>query len=209
MTDTGAVDDVTARRLVSDYLSRLQAAAWVLPAPRRSALLERVRSDLDDGLGRDRSEAAVRAALLDLGEPSELVAAETAAEPLPEPPPPRRGRSSGWESRQVAAVLLLGVGGFALPIFGPLVGLVVTWTAPGWSRLQKGVATALAVGTPAVVALVTRPTSAGGWGYLAVVLILPLGGLVPAGYLAWTVRRAARAAGSAGSPDGHGGGNGG
>lgn len=184
---------MTGRRLVSDYLSRLQAAAWRLPAQRRTALLDDVRRQVDERLAGEASEAEVRAVLTAVGEPEDLVAAATALAPLPTDPAPRRRPHSEWGSREVAAVLLLCLGGIALPLVGPVVGLVVAWTAPGWTRLHKSVATALAVLTPAVLAVPTWSASAGHWTVLGVVLLLPLAGLVPAGYLAWVLRRTARA----------------
>lgn len=187
------MDDVTGRRLVSDYLSRLQAAAWRLPAQRRTALVDDVRGQVEARVTGDESEAEVLAALAAVGEPADLVAAETARAPLPADPPPRRHLYSEWGSREVAAVLLLCLGGIALPLVGPVVGLVVAWTAAGWTRLQKSVATALAVGTPALLAVPTRSAAAGHWTLLGIVLLLPLAGLAPAGYLAWVLRRSARA----------------
>ena len=190
--------DVTARRLVSDYLSRLHAAGWVLPAARREALVDRIRRLLDEQLGSPEAAARVRAVLGELGDPARLVAEDAAREPLPPAPAAPRLRHSEWGSREVAAVLLLSIGGLALPLVGPVVGLVVAWTAPGWTRVHKAVATVVAVAAPAALALPTRAGLTGQWSYLSVVVLLPLAGLVPAGYLAWVLRRSAR---SPGSPD--------
>jgi hypothetical protein len=195
------VGDVTGRRLVSDYLSRLQAAAWQLPADRRTALLDRVRRDLDTRLGADPDAAQVRTELTALGEPADVVAADVTARPVPPAAPPPRRRDSVWGSREVAAVLLLGVGGLALPALGPVVGLVLAWVAAGWTRAQKTAATVLAVVAPGVL-IALSPALTGGWSGYTVVLLLPLCGLVPAGYLSWVLTRPARVAGHGGTGSG-------
>lgn len=180
---------VSGDRLVSDYLSRLHAAAWRLPADRRTALVDRVRRALLEAQD-TRGAEGVRDAAEALGDPAEVVQAELAAAPLAPPVPPVPRRDSAWGSREVAAVLLLSVGGVALPVVGPLVGLVVAWTSRRWTAVQKAVATGLAVLAPALLGLLAGGGAAGVW---AVVLLVPLAGLVPAGYLAFALRGAAAA----------------
>jgi hypothetical protein len=180
-------DRVSGDRLVSDYLSRLHAAAWRLPADRRTALVDRVRHALLEAQ-EARGADGVRRATEALGDPAEVVRAELTAAPLAPPVPPVPRRDSAWGSREVAAVLLLSVGGVALPVVGPLVGLVIAWTSRRWTAAQKAVATGLAVLAPALLGLLAGGGSGGLW---AVVLLVPLAGLVPAGYLAFVLRGAA------------------
>jgi hypothetical protein len=74
--------------------------------------------------------------------------------------PPRPVRPSPWGGLEVAAVVVLALGSFVVPVVGTVVGLVLVWCSGRWSRRQKGVATALAV----------LPAS--------LFLLLPLGGVL-------------------------------
>ena len=104
-------DAVSSDRLVSEYLSQLHAAAWVLPADRRTALVDGARRRLYDEIGDDADAARTRAAIDSLGPPEDAVRreAETLGPTVPVPPRPL----SVWGSREVAAVLLLAIGGLA------------------------------------------------------------------------------------------------
>jgi hypothetical protein len=158
--------------LVADYLSRLDAAAAVLPLSRRTDLVAEIREHLTEALaGTDQGpdgELAVRAVLDRLGTPDEIVAAETAAggevsplsallpvtgsggtAPPPGPPPGR----SVWGPVEVFAVVGLTVGNFVLPVVGPLIGLVCVWVSNQWSRREKVVATLWAVVAPFLLAV--------------------------------------------------------
>jgi hypothetical protein len=83
--------------------------------------------------------------------------ARAGAEP-PEPVPP----SGAWGGLEIAAVLVLGLGSFVVPVVGTLVGLGLVWASPRWTGRQKAVATALAAVPVLLLAL------------------LPLGGLLVA-----------------------------
>ena len=176
--------DVAGHRQVTDYLSRLHAAAWQLPTDRRTALVNRTRDQLRADLGEDPPADLASAALDRLGPPEDLVRADLAeVGPAPVRPPPT---PAVWGSREVAAVLLLGVGGLALPVVGPIVGLVLTWFSDRWTTADRLVAVLLAV-LP-VVLLLGLATSAAP---TVVALLVPLAGLVPAGYLALVLPRRA------------------
>jgi hypothetical protein len=58
-------------------------------------------------------------------------------------PPPVSGPSR-WGALEVAAVLLLGIGGFILPLVGPVAGLVCAWLSSAWTTTEKWVATGVA-----------------------------------------------------------------
>ena len=182
---------VSGDRLVSEYLSRLHAAAWVLPADRRTALVEGARRRLYDEIGDGADAARTRAAIDSLGPPEDAVRreAETLGPSLPVPPRPL----SVWGSREVAAVLLLAVGGLALPVVGPVVGLVLAWLSDRWTTGQRLVATVLAVLPLVLLALASAALGGGGGVVALVALLVPLAGLVPAGYLAAVLRRQATA----------------
>lgn len=186
------MDAVSGDRLVSEYLSRLHAAAWVLPVARRTALVDRTRLSLQDLLGDSPDAAATKAALAALGPPEELVREEArTVGPVPVPPP---RPVSLWGGREVAAVLLLAVGGLALPVVGPVVGLVLAWLSDRWSVAERAVATLLAVlplvllGLPSLLVTESRAE------VLLVVLLVPLAGLVPAAYLGIVLQRRQAAA---------------
>jgi hypothetical protein len=186
------VDDaVSGDRLVSEYLSQLHAAAWVLPADRRTALVDGARRRLYAEIGDDADPARTRAAIDSLGPPEDAVRreAETLGPSAPVAPRPL----SVWGSREVAAVLLLAVGGLALPIVGPVVGLVLAWLSDRWTTAQRLVATVLAVVPLVLLAVASAVLGGGRWIVALVTLLVPLAGLVPAGYLAAVLRRQAAA----------------
>jgi hypothetical protein len=184
------VDDaVSGDRLVSEYLSQLHAAAWVLPADRRTALVDGARRRLYAEIGDDADPARTRSVIASLGPPEDAVRreAETLGPSAPVAPRPL----SVWGSREVAAVLLLAVGGLALPIVGPVVGLVLAWLSDRWTTAQQAVATLLAVAPLLLLAVTSAALGGGRWIVTLVTLLVPLAGLVPAGYLATLLRRQA------------------
>ena len=180
-------DAVSSDRLVSEYLSQLHAAAWVLPADRRTALVDGARRRLYDDIGDDADAARTRAAIDSLGPPEDAVRreAETLGPPVPVPPRPL----SVWGSREVAAVLLLAIGGLALPIVGPVVGLALAWMSDRWTTTERLVATVLAVVPLLLIAVASAALGGGRWIVSLVAILVPLAGLVPAAYLAVLLRR--------------------
>ena len=184
-------DAVSSDRLVSEYLSQLHAAAWVLPADRRTALVDGARRRLYDEIGDDADAARTRAVIESLGPPEDAVRreAETLGPTVPVPPPPL----SVWGSREVAAVLLLAIGGLALPIVGPVVGLALAWMSDRWTTTERLVATVLAVVPLVLIAVASAALGGGRWIVSLVAILVPLAGLVPAGYLAVLLRRQAAA----------------
>ncbi len=136
--------------LVREYLGRLEAAAWPLPADRRSELVGEVHEHIESALsdaGR-RDEVTIRNILERLGPPEEIVAAE--AEPGPRGsreratrPVAAAGRRSPWGPVEVLALLLMTVGAVFLPFVGPLTGLVLAWTSPNWTTREKVIATGI------------------------------------------------------------------
>ena len=182
-------DAVSGDRLVSEYLSQLHAAAWVLPADRRTALVDDARRRLYAEIGDDADPARTRSAIASLGPPEDAVRREAATLGPSAPVAPRP--LSVWGSREVAAVLLLAVGGLALPIVGPVVGLVLAWLSDRWTTAQQAVATLLAVAPLLLLAVASAALGGGRWIVTLVTLLVPLAGLVPAGYLATLLRRQA------------------
>lgn len=72
-----------------------------------------------------------------------------AARAAKEPPVPitiEQLDAARWGGLEIAAVLLLSVGTFVVPIIAPIAGLALAWTSNAWTRTEKVVATALSLG---------------------------------------------------------------
>lgn len=137
---------------VAAFLARLRGAAAGLPPARREELVAELGEHLRDALPDGASDAEVRSVLDRLGEPEDIVAAETDGAPRVVGAAPVQvvvQQGSPWGGLEIAAVLLLTVGLFVVPVVGPLVGLVLAWVSPQWTRREKTVATFWAV-LPAV-----------------------------------------------------------
>jgi uncharacterized membrane protein len=66
-----------------------------------------------------------------------------------EPPVPitlEQLEAARWGGLEIAAVLLLSVGTFVVPIIAPIGGLALAWTSNAWTRTDKVVATVLSLG---------------------------------------------------------------
>ncbi len=144
---TNVNTDPAADALVRAYLDRLRAAAQTLPPERRDELLAEVLEHIDAARVADPQggpEVATRNALDRLGPPEEIVRAESEGTSYADAPayaaaPP----ASPWGGLEIAAVVLLAIGGVVLPIVGPLVGLVLAWSSSRWTTAQKGLASVL------------------------------------------------------------------
>jgi len=138
--------------LIRDYLGRLEAASWPLPPGRRAELTGEVREHIETALAEaGRSDAVtVRNVLERLGRPEEIVASEAEAEPSAfrwtgGPTGRMTATARSWGAIEVAAILLLTVGAFLLPLFGPAIGLVLVWLSTVWSTREKLIATSIVI----------------------------------------------------------------
>lgn len=137
--------------LVQGYLDRLHAAAAMLPADRRSDLVEGISEHIAAAraAGAAADEAAVRTLLDRLGQPEELVAAarddgDPAAGVWPAQgtvgygPPAYAGGVTRPPSTalELSAVLMLTIGSL-LPVVGWLVGVVLLWVSRRWTAREK------------------------------------------------------------------------
>jgi hypothetical protein len=64
-----------------------------------------------------------------------------------EPPVPvvsPAGGAARWGGLEIAAVLLLALGAFVVPVVGPAAGVLCAWLSDQWTRTEKWVATAIA-----------------------------------------------------------------
>jgi uncharacterized membrane protein len=137
---------MNADALVSDYLGRLEAAAWPLPPERRTELAGEVREHIEAALSEagSRDEVTVRNVLERLGRPEEIVAGEAGAAPNAPVVSVNVGPSLGGVGAvEIAAILLLTLGAFLLPVIGPVIGLVFVWLSSAWSTRMKVTVTAI------------------------------------------------------------------
>jgi hypothetical protein len=141
---------------VTRYLDDVaaEAAQAGLPAGRRVELDAELRAHLAEALGPEPDDLRVRTALDRLGSAAEIVAAECVPRqlnpgPVPVPPVarpaswPQPRPASAWGVGEVMAVVCLTLGTFMIPVLGPVVGLVLAWASPRWTRTEKLIATVL------------------------------------------------------------------
>ena len=126
--------------LVADYLHRLEAAAAGLSADRAAELTDGIREHLDAALADTSAddEGRIRQTLDRLGRPEDIVAA-AAEHDQPAagwPAPPSAPGQAGPGGLEVAAVILLVIGGFVAGI-GWLVGVALLWTSTRWTIRDK------------------------------------------------------------------------
>ncbi|MFI5708559.1 HAAS signaling domain-containing protein [Kribbella sp. NPDC051620] len=123
-----------ADRLVDDYLRRLTKEAEPLPEARRTDLIAEVTAHIAEARAEGAvTEAEIRDMLARLGTPEEIVLAATDGLVLVD-------RQPRFRSRDVAALLLLTVGGFVF-LFGWVIGVVLLWTSDRWTRNEKWLGT--------------------------------------------------------------------
>jgi hypothetical protein len=128
----------TANPLVDRYLRDLRRALREMPRRQRDELVAEIEGHISESLPPEASDAEVLAALDRIGSPAEI-----ASNPV------------GWQ--QWLAIILILIGGVAMPVLGWLIGLAFLWTSRAWTRRDKWLATLLVPGglLPAVVLLLT------------------------------------------------------
>jgi uncharacterized membrane protein len=136
----------TADQLVASYLARLRAALHDLPAARREELLEQVSEHIATAraeLGPEASEAEIRLLLERLGDPA-TIAAEAGQRPDDPAESPQTQKRAGW--MEVAALILLPIGGIILPVLGWFVGVALLWSSARWTVRDKLIGTLVVPG---------------------------------------------------------------
>lgn len=140
---------VDADALIDDYLGRLRAASWPLPASRQAELQAEVSEHIDAALADagTRDEATVRNVLVRLGAPEDIASAEgaTPATSVPTGWVPGQAAVRSWGAVEILAILFLTVGAVILPFVGPIAGLAFTWASRIWSTREKAIATGIVV----------------------------------------------------------------
>lgn len=149
--------------LVQDYFARVESAARGLPPSIREELISDLSAHVDSSLTRSSTDANVQAALKELGDPDDVVAAAyegMTAVPPPVPPatgllqPHQSRNTSPWGAVEIIAVAALILGTFLLPFIGPIFGVVMAWASPRWTRTSKVVTTILSVGPVTLLVVV-------------------------------------------------------
>jgi len=130
--------------LAADYMERLRRAGRGLPPARRRELLGEVEAHLSEAIDPSASDAEALTVLDRLGEPNEIIAAETRD---PDELPNRRG------TKEWAAIVLLLLGGFIFGI-GWFIGLVLLWSSRSWTTRDKWIGTLVVPGGLATSVLV-------------------------------------------------------
>jgi hypothetical protein len=120
---------------IESYLAQLDALLDDVDPTIREGLVGGIREEL---AGLSDADAVQR--LRALGDPA-FVAASARAE-LPKPIEASR-HDAAWYS--VVTVLMLTVGGYAIPVLGWIVGLVLLWASKTWTGSQKTLGTLLPI----------------------------------------------------------------
>jgi len=136
--------------LVAVYLQRLTAAASALPADRATELIEEITAHIAEARAAGSISGGVPAILEQLGQPEDIVRAADGAPWLPGGPsgplwpagmaaggPPPQPASDRPGALEIAAVILLLIGGLVVPIVGWLVGVVLLWVSRHWRTSDK------------------------------------------------------------------------
>jgi hypothetical protein len=113
-----------------EYLHELDQELRDLPRSRRQELVGEIHEHIDSALADApaRDEAEVRNVLDRLGDPSDI--AEEARQRFGVP----KQRSRGLE---IAAVILLPIGGLIIPVVGWIVGVILLWSSRVWTTGEK------------------------------------------------------------------------
>jgi metal-sulfur cluster biosynthetic enzyme len=123
-------EDPMAKQAVKEYLRELDQELRDLPRSRRQELLGEIHEHIDSALAEApaHDEAEVRNVLDRLGDPSDI--AEEARHRFGVP----KVKSGALE---IAAVILLPIGGIILPVIGWLIGMILLWSSRVWTTGEK------------------------------------------------------------------------
>jgi hypothetical protein len=129
----------TADKLVEDYLKRLKAETSDLPRAARRELVQEISDHIAEARAdaSAASEAEIRNVLDRVGEPAEIAAEAR-----------ERFGFGGRRARplEIAALILLPIGGVVLPVLGWLVGVTLLWISDTWTTRDKLIGTLVVPG---------------------------------------------------------------
>ena len=119
---------------VEAYLRQLDYALSSLPWEQRNEILADISEHIERELATSGgSPEAVDDVLRRVGDPH-AIAQEAGA--FPAVPPPRQGRGL-----EIAAVILISIGSFVIPLLGWIVGVVLLWVSRRFTRADKLIGT--------------------------------------------------------------------
>jgi uncharacterized membrane protein len=123
-------EDPIAEQAVKEYMHDLEAELRDLPRSRRQELLGEIHEHIDSALADSPAleEAEVRNVLDRLGDPADI--AEEARQRFGVP----KARSGALE---IAALILLVIGGIILPVVGWFIGVILLWSSRVWTTGEK------------------------------------------------------------------------
>lgn len=130
----------TPDKLVERYLKHLDVELDDLPRDRRREIVDEIAGHIAEARAglEDETEADVRNILEGLGDPADI--AEDARERFDvRPAAPTPPYKPGW--MEVAALVLLLVGGLIVPLVGWLIGVVLLWVSSAWNVRDKIIGT--------------------------------------------------------------------
>ena len=128
----------TSEQLVKDYLERLERELGDLPRARRREIIDEISAHIAEARAAGvEDEASVRSLLDRLGDPADI-AAEARERFGVEP------RRPGF--LDIAALVLVLVGGLILPVVGWFVGVALLWASAVWTTRDKLVGTLVVPG---------------------------------------------------------------
>ena len=116
--------------LIDRYLDDLRDDVRDLPKRRQDELVAEIKDHIDSALAEmpNRDEVSVRNVLERLGDPA--VIADEARDRMGIP----RAKAG---IREIAAVILLLIGGIVIPVLGWIIGLLLLWSSPVWTSRDK------------------------------------------------------------------------
>jgi uncharacterized membrane protein len=139
-------------KLVERYLKHLEVELDDLPRDRRREIVDEISGHIAEARAdlQPETEAGVRNILEGLGDPAEI--ATDARERFEvSPREESRRKEPGWQ--EIAALIMLLVGGLVLPIVGWVVGVVLLWTSTIWNTRDKIIGTIFVPGGLGMVLL--------------------------------------------------------
>jgi len=150
----------SADALVEEYLDRLERELADFPSARRRELVQEISEHIAEARAglEPETEADVRNLLDRMGDPADIAA--EARGPAPETVPTTAAVERGSGALDVAALILLLLGGVVIPVIGWLVGVVLLWISSAWTARQKLLGTLVVPGGLALpVGLLVLATS--------------------------------------------------
>jgi uncharacterized membrane protein len=124
-------------RLIEDYLRTLERELDGLPWARRREVLDEISEHISAARAEleNESESAIRTMLDRLGDPADIAAEAGGRVAGAEPSAIAVRSSAGWQ--EIAALVLLPLGGLVIPVLGWVIGLILLWSSNAWTTREK------------------------------------------------------------------------